>query len=91
MFKELPVSQSESSAPETASGTESMMISGWTKLSNWAASTRNTISSARPKVTATPPEVSRNCCDWPAKPSLASGGRVSAASSRMKRIAVARS
>jgi hypothetical protein len=28
------------SAPNTASGTENRIVSGWTKLSNWAASTR---------------------------------------------------
>ena len=83
MLSELPVSHSESSAPETAIGTESMMISGWMKLSNCAASTRYTIRSASAKVIATPPEVSRNWRDWPAKPRLASGGRVSAAISSM--------
>jgi hypothetical protein len=41
-LSELPVSQRASNAPETASGTESMMMRG-AKLSNCAASTRNTI------------------------------------------------
>ncbi|MCW0450776.1 hypothetical protein NB706_003610 [Xanthomonas sacchari] len=43
------------SAPSTPSGTVSMITSGWMKLSNCAASTRYTISSARAKVSSTAP------------------------------------
>ena len=50
-----PVSHRPISAPSTPSGTVSMITNGWMKLSNCAASTRYTISSASAKVSSTAP------------------------------------
>ena len=47
MFSVWSKSHSDTSAPNTASGTESRIVSGSTKLSNWAASTRKMNTSAR--------------------------------------------
>ena len=55
MFTDAPVSRSVATAPARPRGTVSMIVSGVRKLSNCAASTRNTISSAIPKTVATPP------------------------------------
>ncbi|KAG1386953.1 hypothetical protein G6F58_013738 [Rhizopus delemar] len=50
-----PLTHNPTSAPRTPSGTVSMMVSGWMKLSNCAASTRYTTSSAMAKVNSTAP------------------------------------
>ncbi len=50
MFSVVPVKNSAASPPVTASGTVSMITPGATQLSNCAASTRNTITSAKAKV-----------------------------------------
>ena len=60
MLRLIPDHSSATNAPVTARGTDSMMISGWIQLSNWAASTRNTITKARPKVMYTAAEDSSN-------------------------------
>ena len=69
-----PKSHSPTSPPVRARGTVSMMISGCRKLSNWAASTRNTMIRARPKVrkTALPDSLSSRAS--PSKAIAASGG-----------------
>ena len=65
MFRLLPVTLSARIAPAMASGTVSMIISGWIQLSNCAASTRNTISRARPKVMKIADDASVNSSAMP--------------------------
>ena len=54
-----PAINRPNSPPNAATGTVSMITAGWIQLSNCAASTRNTSSSASPKARPTEPPASR--------------------------------
>ena len=58
MLSEPPVSAIAKTAAASPNGTVNMMMMALTKLSNCAASTSSTTSSAKAKVMATPLEVS---------------------------------
>ena len=64
-FRLPSVRKRPSSAPNIASGTVVIITIGCTKLSNCAAKTRNTISSASPKINARPPPDSFRSKDSP--------------------------
>ena len=73
MLSDMLNSHRPASAPMTASGTVVMITTGWRKLSNCAASTRNTMASAKPKVVQSWPRDLRYSRASPSKLSRALG------------------
>ena len=67
MFMVTPNTHMKKRAPNNASGTVNMMMSGSLKLSNWAASTRKIRIRARPKAKNRLDELSWNSFDSPAR------------------------